>query len=246
MKTRSIVTAVLLSLFTSPLTAEATAAASSSSSLDIMEVFAAAPVIYTILLILSVASCSIWLYSLLTLKPSSMVPSDFINQMRELLAEKHFELALDRCQNENNFCSQIIASGIAARHHGPQVMMDAMQSEGRRSGNSLWQRISLLNEIAAIAPMLGLLGTVLGLFFAFYDANRSPESITTMFDGLGIAVGTTVAGLIVAILSMIFYSSLKYRVVVLLNMVENEVLGLVNLVEQDELVPITPSTGKSS
>ena len=93
---------------------------------------------------------------------------------------------------------------------------------------------SLLNEVAVIAPMLGLLGTVLGLFFAFYDSNRTTESIASIFDGLGIAVGTTVVGLIVAILAMIFYTTLKFRVVNLLNTIENESMALATLVEYDQ------------
>mgnify|MGYP002148684401 CR=1 FL=1 len=82
--------------------------------------------------------------------------------------------------------------------------------------------------------MLGLLGTVLGLFFAFYDNNRSAESIASIFDGLGVAIGTTVMGLIVAILGMILHTTLKYRIVNLLNSIENESLALVTLIDSDQ------------
>ena len=81
--------------------------------------------------------------------------------------------------------------------------------------------------------MLGLLGTVMGLFFAFYDSNRSAESIASIFDGLGIAIGTTVVGLIVSIFSMLFYTTLKFRVVHLMNTIENESLSLVSLVDAE-------------
>lgn len=204
-----------------------------ASHIDMMKVFSGAPIIYIILLTMSVASFAVWLYSLFTLRLSDMMPRDFVNNIREMLAEQRFEAALATCQQDGNFCSSIIACGIAARKHGPQVMMDAMQAEGRRCGNALWQRISFLSEIAIVAPMLGLLGTVIGLFFAFYDTSRTAESIATLFDGLGIAVGTTVAGLIVAIVAMIFFTTLKFRLVNLLNTIENEVLGLVNMVEAD-------------
>ena len=78
--------------------------------------------------------------------------------------------------------------------------------------------------------MLGLLGTVLGLFYAFYDLNRSMESISALFDGLGISVGTTVAGLLVAIAAMMFHSMTKYRLIRQLNQVENEAAALVTLI----------------
>jgi biopolymer transport protein ExbB len=110
-------------------------------------------------------------------------------------------------------------------------MIDAMKSEGKRASATLWQRLSLLNDVVIIAPMLGLLGTVIGMFYAFYDVNRSIESINALFDGLGIAVGTTVVGLIVAILSMVFYTMLKYQLVKTISHVENEALVLLPLIE---------------
>lgn len=127
--------------------------------------------------------------------------------------------------------SSIIASGIKTRHQGPQLVMQAMLLEGKRKGCVLWQRISILNEIAVIAPMLGLLGTVLGLFFAFYDVNQTTDAFSTVFDGLGIAIGTTVVGLIVAILAMIYYTTLKFRVISLLNTIENESFALAALID---------------
>jgi biopolymer transport protein ExbB len=201
---------------------------------DIVKVFQGCPIIYSLLIFLSVVSAVIWIYSMFTIKLSEMMPKQFLIQMRELLMERQYQAALEDCQRNPSFIGGIIATGISTRKHGPQVVIEAMQSEGRRAGNSLWQRISLLNEIAVVAPMLGLLGTVLGLFFAFYDTSRSVESITSIFDGLGVAVGTTVVGLIVAILAMIFYTSLKFRVVNVLNTIENESLALVAFIDTDK------------
>jgi biopolymer transport protein ExbB len=207
--------------------------AQQTGALDLHRVFAASPLIYSLLVVLSIASVSIWLYTFITLKLKDMMPDAFTHQVRQLLSERQFDSALSLCHESRNFCSSIIASGISARRHGPQVMMDVVQAEGRRQGNSLWQRIALLNEVAVIAPMLGLLGTVMGIFMGFYDSGNSPDSLASIFDGFGIAVGTTVAGLIVAILAMIFYATLKYRVLNVLNTVENEAVAIINLVDQE-------------
>lgn len=198
---------------------------------DIVKVFQSCPIIYSLLLLMSVAALSVWLYSMLTLRLKDMMPEAFMQSIRELFTAKRYDEALNLCQQDRNYASTIISAGIAARKHGPQLMMDAMQAEGRRFGNQVWQRVALLNEIAVVAPMLGLLGTVLGLFLAFYDSSHSVDSIASIFDGFGIAVGTTVVGLIVSILAMIFYTTLKFKVVNLLNVVENESLALVTLVE---------------
>lgn len=207
------------------------AQAAGDGMFDIVEVFKSCPIIYTILILMSIAATAVWLYSLATLRLSDMMPSDFLKKIRDFFAEQRYEAALSACEQENSFVAQIIAAGIASRQHGPQLMVDAMRSEARRASNSLWQRVSLLNEIAVVAPMLGLLGTVVGLFFAFYNSGRTSESIASIFDGLGIAVGTTVVGLVVSILAMIFYTTLKFRVVQLMSTIETESLALVNLVD---------------
>lgn len=203
----------------------------SAASLDLIQVFKASPIIYSILFILSVIALAIWIYSFLTLRISRVIPADFLASMRELLEDKRYEKALSCCGQESSICAKVLASGIASRRHGSQVIMQAMQAEGRRCGNAIWQRLAFLNDIAVVAPMLGLLGTVLGLFYAFYDMNRSTESISSIFDGLGIAIGTTVAGLVVAILAMLFHATLKYRIVTLLNIIENETLAIGGLID---------------
>jgi len=205
--------------------------AQENTKLDLKALFSSCPIIYTVMIALSLFSFVIWLYSFMTLRVTTMMPAYFLRSMREELQKKDYEKAYAQCQAESHYTASILASAIASRNHGHQVMVEAMQTEGKRCGVALWQRLSLLNDVAMIAPMLGLLGTVLGLFTAFYDVNRSPDTLASIFDGLGIAVGTTVAGLIVAIFATIFYATLKFRVVHLLNTIENETLSLGNLIE---------------
>lgn len=199
--------------------------------LDLKEVFGASPVIYSILLALSLFSFVLWSYALLTLSLPRLIPAAFAEQMRGHLLAKRYDTAYEVCQNAKHTFASILASGIAARKHGYPVMLESMQMEGKRCGVLLWQKISLLNDIAIIAPMLGLLGTVVGLFYAFYDVQRTPDTLASIFDGLGIAVGTTVAGLVVAIFAMIFATTLKFRVITLLGVLENEAMAFGNLIE---------------
>lgn len=202
--------------------------------IDLGQVFSGSPTIYTILLVLSVGSFCIWLYSLLNLRTKELLPRESLKNLREKLMNREYNNALALCQQNKTILFQMLASGIAARLHGQNVMLDTMKSEGKRASASLWQKIALLNDVAIIAPMLGLLGTVLGMFYAFYDLNRSMESISALFDGLGISVGTTLCGLIVAILAMIFHSMTKYRLVRQLTLVENEAVYLANLIDTKE------------
>jgi biopolymer transport protein ExbB len=199
--------------------------------LDLKKVFADAPLIYSLLLVMSMSSVVLWLYTLATFRAKEIMPKSFVDELRLHLKGQEYDKALAYCQGRPNLLASIVAAGLATRKHGPQVMIDAMKSEGKRASASFWQKLSLLNDIAIVAPMLGLLGTVIGMFYAFYDVNRSIESINALFDGLGIAVGTTVAGLIVSIVSMIFSTTLKYRLVKNLSLVENEALVISSQVE---------------
>ncbi|MBI5346548.1 MAG: MotA/TolQ/ExbB proton channel family protein [Chlamydiae bacterium] len=205
-----------------------------SVKIDLKEVFLASPTIYSLLLSMSVASLCVWFYSIFTFRQRELIPKHLINNLRMFLAKKEYEKALNYCDSQSNLVSSMIAAGISARHHGPQFMIDTMMAEGKRSTVHFWQRLSFLNDIVIISPMLGLLGTVIGFFYAFYDLNRSIDSVSSLFDGLGIAVGTTVMGLIVAIMALIFHTTLKHRVTHLLNLAENEAVLLGHLIETKE------------
>jgi biopolymer transport protein ExbB len=210
--------------------AAAAAAEPQSQLVDLKKVFTSAPIIYTVLSLLSIASMVIWLYSLATIRTKDILPEEFIRELKIQLRTGQFAEAEALCQTQQKFLSSIVSAGLSTRKLGAQVMIDSMKSEGKRAATTFWQRLSLLNDVVIIAPMLGLLGTVIGMFYAFYDVNRSAESINALFDGLGIAVGTTVAGLIVAIIAMIFYTTLKYRIVKTLAEVENEALVLSTMI----------------
>ena len=205
-----------------------------TSSLNLKEVFMASPLIYSVLILMSIISFVILLFTLFTFRTKDLLSKKTLQDLEEYLKKESYEDALSYCRGKKNLISTMIAAGISTRKHGAQHMIDMIKSEGKRATSSFWHRISILNDIAIIAPMLGLLGTVIGMFYAFYDINRSIDSLSALFDGLGIAVGTTVAGLIVAIISMIFYAILKYKMIKSLNVVENKAIFLGNLIKTKE------------
>ena len=211
--------------------------ASSAIQINLNQVFSGSPVIYSLLLLLSLAAVSIWLYVSMSFRVLASTAKSMTAQLKNHLGSNQFSDALNLCQKNNNFFSRMISSGILSRAHGLHVITEAMKAEGKRSTIGYWQKVALLNDIAILAPMIGLLGTVLGMFYAFYDLNRSMESISNLFDGLGVSVGTTVAGLGVAILAMILATLCKYRLTRLLNSVENDAYALATLIDQRSFLP---------
>jgi biopolymer transport protein ExbB len=204
---------------------------------DLKKVYGSSPVIYSILLIMSTGALAVWLYTQATFRLKEIMPETFLIELRRQLAEKKFDDAHKLCTMQPNLLASIMSVGLSTRKFGAQVMTDAMKSEGKRVAATFWQRLSILNDIAIIAPMLGLLGTVIGMFYAFYDVNRSVDSINAVFDGLGISVGTTVIGLVVAIMTMILATTLKYRLIQNFSTVENEALALSVRIEANEPRP---------
>ena len=198
---------------------------------DLKQAFSGSPIIYLLLLGMSIFCVCVYLFSSIALRSSAKVPNTMLKSVQTKLGSNNFEDALALCENTNSLFCKMVASGIHSRRHGLPIMVEAMKSEGKRTSVGFWHKIGLLNDVAIIAPMLGLLGTVLGMFYAFYDVNRSMESIATLFDGLGVSVGTTVAGLVVAIFALILHSMAKYQLVRALSNVENEAQNIATLIE---------------
>lgn len=208
------------------------ASSADTALIDLKKVFSASPLIYAALFFMSVAALGLLVYSLATVRAKDVMPPKFRDEIRNLLQSSELESASALCKKNRNLLASLVHTGLTTRKMGPQVMIDAMKAEGKRASTPFWQRLALLSDIAVVAPMLGLLGTVVGMFYAFYDVNRSIESINALFDGLGVAVGTTVFGLVVAIMAMLFGTMLKYRLVRLLSQVENEAVALSALLTQ--------------
>jgi biopolymer transport protein ExbB len=204
---------------------------SPSVEISLKQVFAGSPVIYSLLFLMSISAVGIWLYTQMHLRFSQVMPAHLLSNLRSKLMSNQYDDALALCEQHRSFFSKMIATGIQSRKAGIQVMADVMRSEGKRATVNYWQKIALLNDIAIIAPMIGLLGTVLGMFYAFYDLNRSMESVSNLFDGFGVSVGTTVAGLLVAIIAMMLHSLIKYRLTKTLTLVENEAHTLASLID---------------
>lgn len=200
--------------------------------IDLEKVFQGAPIIYLILLALSIASFGIWMFTYLTSRLPKVMPHVLASSLFQLLREEEYSEAIALCQHDKSPLARIIYEVLAVKGQGHDAMTEMMRIEGKRFTLPLWQRISLIHEISVIAPMLGLLGTVLGMFYAFYDTKSSTQTLMTLFDGLGVSVGTTVAGLMVALLSTALYLTAKYRLTRLADRLEQQCLLYIRHIQQ--------------
>lgn len=197
----------ILSLFFALGLAAQDSVASPSPTLgDIIE--KGGPVMYVLLLLSFIAVCLIFYY-LFSLRADLIVPQSMMSQFEE--KKKDLDMMSQICAEDDSPLSKIISAGIetARRPNSNYAMLrDAIEDEGVRQTGRLWNRIQYLQDIAVVSPMVGLLGTVVGMiksFGALYAENVTPKP-TIIAQGISMALITTAAGLIIGIFSMIIYS----------------------------------------
>ncbi len=205
------------------------------SKINIQEVFSGSPVVYMLLLLLSVATIALFLYNFFYLRVSELVPKNKVRELKSKIQQQEYLEAKALCLHQESFFFKMLVSGLSLKEQPLPDIIEAMKNEGKKHTSSFWQKLSLLNDIAIIAPMVGLLGTVLGMFYAFYDIQQSAKNISSLFDGLGISVGTTVAGLGVAILAMILHSISKYRLMKVLVYADTQSEQIAHLIKGSTL-----------
>ena len=180
-----------------------------------------------ILIILSFFCIALVAFLLFTLRMEVLAPAQFIREAEAVAKTHDFEALKAVCKNSQSPAAKII--GVAAteldlnQNASYALIRDSIEDEGARQAGALWQRIQYLMDIGVVAPMIGLLGTVLGMREAFSGLAESMGTVKPigLANGVGKALVTTAAGLVLGIAAMILYSFFRGRVNKLLSDLEN-------------------------
>jgi biopolymer transport protein ExbB len=184
----------------------------SASQPTLWQVLKTGGVVMLILFIFSIITIALIIYYALALTTGNVMPEGFTDRVEEILGKHRFDEASMFCRQNQNPLARIIETGIGAVPRGHEVIQESVNGEGARQASSLWQKISYLNDIAIIAPMLGLLGTVVGMLDSFlaitYRGGTTVGTVNpaSLASGVATALITTVAGLIVGIIATIAYA----------------------------------------
>ena len=183
-------------------------AAAAEEGMTMWQVIKAGGEVMIFLALLSVAALGLIVYYFMAMKLARLLPEDFMEKAVGLLGDNRHEEARQLCEENKNLISSVLLAGLSRAGRGRLIVKEAMQDEGRRGTDSLWQRLSYLADVAAIAPMVGLLGTVLGMIQAFNVIAFQAGAVKPILlaSGISKAMVTTATGLIIAIPAMIFYS----------------------------------------
>ena len=125
--------------------------------------------------------------------------------------------------------AQIFAAGLKNVKSSPQAMKDAIDETGRAVAHELERFLTTLGTLATISPLLGLLGTVIGMIEIFGSQTPSGSNPIVLAHGISIALYNTAMGLIVAIPSMIFYRHYRNQVDSLIVEMESQAVKLVEI-----------------
>ncbi len=187
--------------------------------------------ILAIIVALSVAAVIMVVYCFLTVTPRREVPALFIKRAHSQIRAGDLRGAYQMCENRDELIANVLRAGLKMHGHDRYVIQEAMESEGERGSAALWQKISYLNNIATIAPLLGLLGTVWGMIGAFtaMALNDSEARSLAMAYNVAQAMITTAAGLMLAIPCMVVYYYLRGRVVKIVAEVEAQASEFIEL-----------------
>jgi biopolymer transport protein ExbB len=187
---------------------------------------------------LSVFTLALVLHNFLTLRSNLLVPMDFAENLVLKLEVQDLAGAQVMCQKKKNIISEIALAGLTRRGKGKTIMREAMDNAAKREVTKLWQQVAFLGDVASIAPLLGLFGTVIGMIQAFNMITYAGANLKPMMlvGGISKALVTTAAGLVVAIPALAFYSFFRGKVQVISDTVAEEAADLMKLVEDPQII----------
>lgn len=164
--------------------------------------------------IMSVIAIYIFIERFLAIRTASADDVNFMSSIRDLIHDGKFDAAKDLCKQKNVPISRMIEKGINRIGRPLPDINQAIETVGKLEVSKLEKNVAALATVAGAAPMLGFLGTVMGMVQVFFDMANSGNNldINLLSNGMYQAMVTTIAGLIVGIIAYISYNILVARI----------------------------------
>lgn len=164
------------------------------------------------IIILSVLSLAIFLERLTTLRAGKYAPAKFLADIKETLKKKNIDEALVMCDKDGSALAKVTKDILTNLDLPLQRLMESVEESGRYHASRLTRFLRSLQAIASISPLLGLLGTVIGMIKTFIViGQQGVGNAQALAGGISEALITTAAGLSVAIPTVVFYYIIRFR-----------------------------------
>ena len=167
---------------------------------------------------------------------SSINTKKLLTDIDQTWSTKGVDAAMEICRNTRGPVASIFYQGLSRYDEGVDVVEKSVASYGSVQLGLLEKNLSWISLFIALAPMLGFMGTVIGMIEAFDKIQQAGDiSATIVAGGIKVALLTTVFGLIVAIILQIFYNYILSRIDALVNDMEDSSISLLDIVVKNSV-----------
>jgi biopolymer transport protein ExbB len=207
----------------------------SAQGMTLFQMIRSGGFIMVVLGLLSLFGLSNIIYNFISLKISKLAPMDFSESLIRKLEVGDARGAKYLCKENHNIIARIVNVSVQDDNREVAFVREAMEIAARKEIGALWQRISYLGDIASVAPLIGLLGTVLGMIQAFNVIAFQSAVVKPLLlaGGVSKAMVTTAGGLIVAIPAMLFYSYFRGKVQEISHVIESYSTEIIRIIEEE-------------
>lgn len=182
------------------------------------------------LILASVVAVAIIIERAYSLRVPEVAPASLLSETIKVYQERGVTQDLLARLADSSPLGRIFATALKNAHNSREVMKESIEESGRAVTHELDRFLTSLGTIASMAPLLGLLGTVIGMIEIFGAQTSTGTNPGQLAHGISIALYNTAFGLIVAIPAMIFYRYFRAKVELLVVDMEQQAIKLVEIV----------------
>ncbi len=191
------------------------------------------------IILCSIAAVAISVERYLALRPTKIAPKNLLAQVWGWIKNNQLDASKLRELKSSSPLGRILAAGLSNSKHGRDVMKESIQEAAAHVIHDMARYLNTLGTIAAIAPLLGLLGTVIGMIKVFTAIMlQGTGNAGVLAGGISEALITTAAGLSVAIPALIMHRYFLRRVDTIVVDLEGEAIKLVDILHGDRRVDV--------
>jgi len=201
--------------------AAAAATPEPQASLSLLDLYLKGGVIMYPITALSVLSIYFFVERYMTIRRASKIDPSFILQVKDLVNSGNLKGAKSLCERTNSPYARIVEKGVSRIGNPLKNIEVGMEAVGKLEVYKLDKTLFVLSTIASIAPMFGFLGTVFGMIKTFFSISQSANiGIDVIAGGIYIKMVSSAAGLIVGLMSYVFYNCLNAKIDRVVNQME--------------------------
>lgn len=194
-----------------------------------------------LIVLCSIVVLAICIERLITLNPKKIAPPHLLATVWKQLKAGEMDAARLKTLKQSSPLGRILAAGLSNAYHGREVMKESIQEAAQHVVHDLERYLNTLGTIAAISPLLGLLGTVVGMIRVFAEImSQGTGNASVLAGGISEALITTAAGLTVAIPALAMHRYFTGKIDAIVVELEQETIKLVDALHSEENTEARP------